>query len=447
MEPGVNSKPTSIQIRIDGLTQNGRGLFNDVNVSQIKIRVSNTSRVVAGEGSLTKGTSHWSGNLVLSSVGSLRFSMVALDVNGNVLYAGTASTTVVDGAIVTIPAAPASQSITAASIINPLTIRNIGAGGSIPITSSFLATGITEVFLVDSTYAGVDVGLSTVNENPALWEETLWTPLSFKTPVLDNSEHEFSGNIGSDKAIGTYYYATRVKLKGGAYVYGANGGIWNGTSNNNGVFNVVNVPTSLAIIGDAVGGWANDKFTLAKDSDSSFTAITYFSVGEFKLRTPGTWGGDICGKIGLIGNTPMAGGITAFPAFNLYQSSSPDNIPITTAGTYILRIDFLKGLIFVIPVTSFGLIGSGIPSGWAAQTNMTSDTLTDIFTFTGPLSLGEFVFRANDSWDLNWGSNHLIAQAATGIAGFSNNKDNITIGVAGSGTITFNGRTMTFTHP
>jgi len=77
---------------------------------------------------------------------------------------------------------------------------------------------------------------------------------------------------------------------------------------------------------------------------------------------------------------------------------------IKEAGYYRLRVDwsadpkpwdYLK--------TDWGVIGDATPGGWDSDTNMTFDKENLYLTVTLDLTAGEIKFRANDSWDLNYG--------------------------------------------
>ena len=58
-----------------------------------------------------------------------------------------------------------------------------------------------------------------------------------------------------------------------------------------------------------------------------------------------------------------------------------------------------------ITIETVGLIGSATPMGWDADTTMTQDSAdAHLWTITITLAVGEAKFRANDDWDINWGT-------------------------------------------
>lgn len=88
--------------------------------------------------------------------------------------------------------------------------------------------------------------------------------------------------------------------------------------------------------------------------------------------------------------------------------------------------------ITITPYSSYdnwGIIGSATPNGWDdPDTNLMYDVATKKYSYTGPLTVGEYKFRLNDGWDTNFGDdgNNLTLEAGGG---------NIPVTVAGDYTI------------
>ncbi len=59
---------------------------------------------------------------------------------------------------------------------------------------------------------------------------------------------------------------------------------------------------------------------------------------------------------------------------------------------------------YTLTVTEWGIIGDATPEGWDASTEMEFDPETKVWSVTLDLEDGEFKFRANDDWDINYGS-------------------------------------------
>lgn len=106
-----------------------------------------------------------------------------------------------------------------------------------------------------------------------------------------------------------------------------------------------------------------------------------------------------------------------------------DNIVATDAGYYKINVD-MNSMTYSILKTVWGIIGSSVsPYDWSADQKMTYDVDNKVWTITADLKAGEFKFRANDGWDLNYGD--------TGADGkLDQGGDNIAIAADGNYTIT-----------
>lgn len=106
------------------------------------------------------------------------------------------------------------------------------------------------------------IGVSTTNDNPATWDESVWIVADYLGDVGNNDE--YTAAIGSSLSEGTYYYASRFLYQvpevskssneitnGLNYYYGGfSGGAWDSLNNVSGVLTVSSVP-------DTVIDWAN----------------------------------------------------------------------------------------------------------------------------------------------------------------------------------------------
>lgn len=172
--------------------------------------------------------------------------------------------------------------------------------------------------------------------------------------------------------------------------------------------------TDLFLIGDATaGGWDNNEtnanlFPLMKTTSTSvYTFTGYFKVGGFKLiEVKGSWD-DQYGYAGTDGTLSTDGG--------------SGNIPVTTAGYYTLSID-TSALTYTLvavdePTTTYGaisIIGS-VNGDWDTDTAMTQSSFDSHMWVlsSAALSSGEFKFRADNAWDVNWGSDSEYYGTAT----------------------------------
>jgi len=178
---------------------------------------------------------------------------------------------------------------------------------------------------------------------------------------------------------------------------------------------------NLYLIGDATAaGWDNNADNmnmyplLGNHSDSnSYTFTGYFANGGFKIiKNKGSW--DDQYGLGSSDGTLSAAGDSG-------------NIPVPAAGYYKLSIN-TSTLTYTLesvtpPSVSYatvGIIGSATANSWDASTPMVQSTFDSHMWMLGNtgLSDGEMKFRANDSWDVNWGSSD--ENYGTGTPGGSN---------------------------
>ena len=103
------------------------------------------------------------------------------------------------------------------------------------------------------------------------------------------------------------------------------------------------------------------------------------------------------------------------------------NIKAGAMGYYKLNVE-LPGLTHRFLRTTWAVIGDATPGGWDAGTPMTYDETSKTWTVTLALTQANIKFRANDSWDLNYGD-------TGGDGTLEENGDNIAVPGAGNYTI------------
>jgi hypothetical protein len=193
-----------------------------------------------------------------------------------------------------------------------------------------------------------------------------------------------------------------------------------------GEYTFIQIPP-VSIVGDGVGGWppfvGNDPNQLSSTDGVNYKLDKLAcTVGSAKFRQDNAW--------------TINWGNAAFPSGTATQGG--DNISIIAAGTYDVKFNRVTGeYSFTIP--SIALVGSATPTGWPTGTPGEIDasalTTTDGVTYTltnVALSVGECKFRANNSWDVNWGA----ADFPTGSA--TQGGANILVATAGDYDVTLN---------
>ena len=150
---------------------------------------------------------------------------------------------------------------------------------------------------------------------------------------------------------------------------------------------------SIGIIGSAYNDWgATPDFDLRYDSYSDqFRGIVKLEDGEMKFRTNNDWGTNY-GDTGLDGVLDLAG----------------DNI-VTTAGRYIVTINLNDLSYSLEPIAHiWGIVGSAY-NDWGATPDALfsrdwSQPTDDIWILNNVTLLdGEYKFRSNEAWALNYG--------------------------------------------
>jgi hypothetical protein len=181
---------------------------------------------------------------------------------------------------------------------------------------------------------------------------------------------------------------------------------------------LVKVDYPVLYVPGAYQGWAPDKAPKIAEFDNTkpkyYEGYVNFSNdnNEFKFTDSPDWNHGIFGDNGD-GST----GIIQSPG-------NGNNCKTAVAGYYWLKCD-LTNFTWSATKTVWGIIGSSIPPyDWSADVKMTLDPVTSIWSITGDFKAGEFKFRANDGWDINYGD-----KDGDGILDF--NKDNLKLAADG----------------
>ena len=164
--------------------------------------------------------------------------------------------------------------------------------------------------------------------------------------------------------------------------------------------------TDLFLVGDATAaGWDNlatngNLLPLLKSTEAGKYSFTgFFKAGGFKMiAVKGSWDA----QYGLGSASGM-----------LSSDGGSGNIPVAADGYYTLTID-TAGLTYTlapatVPAATYAnvsIIGN-VNGNWDTDTQLTQSTFDPhVWTaFSVSLNAGEFKFRANNAWDVSWGTN------------------------------------------
>jgi len=141
----------------------------------------------------------------------------------------------------------------------------------------------------------------------------------------------------------------------------------------------------------AFQGWvpANASDSLMNtDADPIVKGYVYLTAGEYKFIAQKGWDGTAYGA----GST----------AGTLSTASDAGNLSVATDGYYMFALD-LNLMTYTATKTTWGVIGAATAGGWDSDQSMTYSPAFKQWVATIPMTAGEFKFRANAAWDINYG--------------------------------------------
>lgn len=164
------------------------------------------------------------------------------------------------------------------------------------------------------------------------------------------------------------------------------------------------------VVGDATpGGWGADTPLTYNATSGTWAGGVHMTTGAFKFRANNDWGYNY-GSDNADGNLQDGGA----------------NIPVATEGDYYVTLDLSHPNAYTYTANHWGLIGDATPGGWGTDTFMTWDATNQCMTVTADLTVGQFKFRANSDWGVNFGGD---------INALTQDGSNIDITTAGNYTI------------
>ncbi|NOZ34018.1 MAG: SusF/SusE family outer membrane protein [Chlorobi bacterium] len=182
--------------------------------------------------------------------------------------------------------------------------------------------------------------------------------------------------------------------------------------------------TDWGLIGGAVPpyDWTVDQNMTYSSVTGTWLLTLSLNSGDMKFRANDEWVIDY-GDTGADGSLEQGG----------------DNIPVATAGDYTVTLDLSHPNNYTYSLNQWGIIGSSVPPyDWTADVNMSIVPGTNQWTVTEDLVVGEFKFRANDAWNVDYGDTGADGSLEPG-------GDNIPVTTAGNYTITIDLSTLTYT--
>jgi hypothetical protein len=152
------------------------------------------------------------------------------------------------------------------------------------------------------------------------------------------------------------------------------------------------------------------------------------ATSEFKITLHPNWDG------------PNYGGLL-IPSGNNYSgvlNPTGDNF-VVNSNVYEFSVDVTALTIALTKTDDWGIIGSAVPPyDWSSDVDMFYNGQRKMWEITADFHDGELKFRANDGWDLNYGSNNNDGTLQQG-------GNNIPLSPAGNYTIRFDPVRLTYT--
>jgi hypothetical protein len=194
------------------------------------------------------------------------------------------------------------------------------------------------------------------------------------------------------------------------------------------------------------------------NQDQTATSVTWEKAVYTGSPTVANYTIEIA-KVGSNFSNPTVAGTSTttskvFTVKELNAAALNAGFPINTESSVEIRVKSTVGGVGSLPQYSktntikltpyadwdnWGIIGSATPTGWGSDTNLDYSLGTKKYSITMNMVVGDFKFRLDDAWALNYGS-----KTSNGILD-QQNDNNIKITVAGNYTIVvdFNAKTYT----
>jgi hypothetical protein len=145
--------------------------------------------------------------------------------------------------------------------------------------------------------------------------------------------------------------------------------------------------------GSGLADWSPDKSPQIKSTKAAPDNVEGYvymanTSNQWKIATKNNWDGPNYGAGATAGTLDPAGGNITLPA-----------------GYYKINVNAAANpMTYTAIATVWGVIGDATPGGWGDETALTYNPSLQVWTGAIHLTAAEFKFRANHSWDYNYGS-------------------------------------------
>ncbi len=268
---------------------------------------------------------------------------------------------------------------------------------AIPYQSSECGNFCTVGLIGSATPGGWDIDTDMRLADPEKLDKSTWTV----TLYLTAGEVKFRAQDAWDTNWGAADFPSGTGEGNGPNIPIATAGYYKVTFNDQtGAYSFVQAGTStfgsIGLIG-AQSDWGSDIADLTQSDDDPhiWTGTVTLDAGELKFRADDSWDNNW--------------GVASYPSG--YGIGGGPNINIPVSGTYFVWFNDASGEFFFgpssmsTPYGDVGILGDALPGGWDSDSNLIKDP-SNPYKWSGTLAIadGEAKFRADDSWDVNWGA-------------------------------------------
>ena len=221
-------------------------------------------------------------------------------------------------------------------------------------------------------------GGADVTEKGICWSTTT-NPTTADNTVTDGTGTGLITGDITGLTAGTTYYARAYAINSEGTAYGEN---------------IEFTTISEFFLVGSINGWNNHGLYTEYNDGAVFLSYQYLTGSDVIKFFPVRDSWDNGWGRGTSPGTCVPGGSDILIS---------DEAGYTTDGFYEIRFDAANQTISITPIASIGVIGSAQAGGWDTDVNLTFNTSTKVWEGTVTFTDGEYKFRANDDWAINFG--------------------------------------------
>jgi hypothetical protein len=251
----------------------------------------------------------------------------------------------------------------------------------LPVVTTTAVTEITKVSAVSGGNVTYNGGAD-VTAKGLVWSETENPTITDNVIDGGTGTGAFTSNL-SGLTLYTTYHVRAYATNSAGTAYG-----------DDIAFTTLADITQMWVVG-AYNGWDNSdaaEYIISTPTSGGVAeGYVYLTQGGIKLVTDHSW------------DDPHTFGDDGSGTNTLTNPGSDITIPAD--GYYLIKAN-LGDMSYSVTMTDWGVIGSATPNGWNDETALSYDQTSKTWRGVVHFVAGEYKFRANHSWDYNYGSDN-----------------------------------------